>query len=116
MIPESKLDHTVPDSEVKDVIFSDVIEIETSVMLLVTLGRICTSTQELCIAKKLKIFFDILLAKSKPITIGVFYRPLNQAEFMDLIVETFSNLNVKDNKIYLSVVLKLIFFKTVIPF
>ena len=32
---------------------------------------------------------------------GVFYRPPNQAELMDLMVETFSNSNLKDNEIYL---------------
>ena len=47
------------------------------------------------------LVFDILLPKSKPITIGVFYRPPNQAEFMDLMVEKFSNLNLKDNELYL---------------
>ena len=40
-------------------IFSDVTEIEIMVVLLVKLGRICASTQELCIAKKLKILFLI---------------------------------------------------------
>ena len=47
------------------------------------------------------LVFDILLPKSKPITIGVFYRPPNQAEFIDLMVKKFSNLNLKDNEIYL---------------
>ena len=32
------------------------------------------------------IIFDILLPKSKPITSGVFYRPPNQDNFMELIV------------------------------
>ena len=47
------------------------------------------------------IIFDILLPKSKPITIGVFYRPPNQANFMELIVKSFSLLNLKYNQIYL---------------
>ena len=41
------------------------------------------------------------MPKSKPITIGVFYRPLNEANFMELIVKSFSLLNLKDNEIYL---------------
>ena len=83
-------------------IFSDLIEIETAEVLLVTLGRISTSTQELCIAKKLKILFlTFFLPKSKQITVGVLYRPPNQPKFMDLMVEKFSNLNIKDNEIYL---------------
>ena len=81
---------------------SDVIEIETTVVLLLTLGRISASTQELCNSKKLKILFlTFLIPKSKPeFSTGVFYRPPNQAEFMDLMVEKFSNLNLKDNEIY----------------
>ena len=47
------------------------------------------------------LVFDILLPKIKPITTGVFYRPPNQADFMNLIVEKFSNLNLTDNEIYL---------------
>ena len=56
-ITESKLDHTVPVSEItfKNMIFSDVIEVETVVLLLVTLGRISASTQRF--PKKLKILF-----------------------------------------------------------
>ena len=42
-----------------------------------------------------------MIPESKPITIGVFYRPPTQAEFMDLMIERFSNLNLKDNEIYL---------------
>ena len=82
-------------------IFSDVIEIETVVVLLVTLGRICAATQDICITIEIKnLVFDILLPKSKPMTTGVFYRPPNQADFMNLMVEKCSNLNLKDNEIY----------------
>ena len=72
---------------------SDVIEIETAVVLLVTLGRISAPTQELCIAKKIEnLVFDILLPKAKPNAIGVFYRPLHQAEFMDSVIYFIINL------------------------
>ena len=47
------------------------------------------------------IIFDILLPKSKPVTIGVFYRHPNQANFMELIVKSFSLLNLKHNELYL---------------
>ena len=36
------------------------------------------------------IIFDIILPKSKPITLGIFYRPPNQANFMELIIKSFS--------------------------
>ena len=38
-------------------IFSDIIEIETVLLVLLTLGRICTSPQKLSIGKNLKILF-----------------------------------------------------------
>ena len=47
------------------------------------------------------LVFDILLPKSKPITKGVSYKPPNQTNFLDLRVEKCSNLNRKDNGIYL---------------
>ena len=86
--------------------FSNVIEIETAVVSIVILGRISTSALEVeelkernWKSKEVENFvFDILLPKSKLITVGVFYRPPNQAEFVDLMVENFSNLNLKDNR------------------
>ena len=39
------------------------------------------------------------MPKSKPVTIGVFYRPPNQANFMELIVKS-CLLNLKDSEIY----------------
>ena len=41
------------------------------------------------------------MPKSKPIPIGVFYRPPNQANFMELIGKSFPLLNLKNNEIYL---------------
>lgn len=74
-------------------IFSNVIKTETVVVLLFTLGKICASTQELCITKKLKIlFFDNLLPKLQPITIGVLCRPPNPANLMDLMVENLTEI------------------------
>ena len=43
----------------------------------------------------------MLLSKLKPITIGVFYKCPNQANFMELLVKSFSLLNLKANEIYL---------------
>ena len=39
-------------------------------------------------------------AKSKPITLGVFYRTPNQASLIELIMKGFSHVNMKDNGIY----------------
>ena len=41
------------------------------------------------------------MPKSKQITIGVFYRPPNQTNYMELIVKSFSLLNLKDDEIHL---------------
>ena len=41
------------------------------------------------------------MPKSKPITISIFYRPPNQSNFMELLVKSFSLLDLKDNEIYL---------------
>ena len=71
------------------------------IVLLVTFKKdLCFNTRSLHYKEIENLVFDILLPKSKPITTGVFYRPTNQAEFMDLMVEKFSNLNLKDNEIY----------------
>ena len=58
-IAESKLDHTITNSEV-NLPGYDILRFDRNravVVLLVTLGKICASTKELCIEKKLKILF-----------------------------------------------------------
>ena len=61
------------------------------------------------------IIFDIILPKSKPITLGIFYRPPNQANFMELIIKSFSFKSDETKYIFL-VILTLIFYKTEIIF
>ena len=103
-IMESKLDHTVPDLEV-NLPGYDILQCDRNRN---GGGVACHIRKDLCFnarplnCKEIEnIIFDILLPKSKPITIGVFYRPPNQANFMELIVKSFSLLNLKDNEIYL---------------
>ena len=62
---------------------------------------LCFNTRPLNCKEIENMIFDILFPKSKPVTIGVFSRPQNQANFMELIVKSFSLLNLKDNEIYL---------------
>ena len=94
-ITESKLDHTTPDLEVNlrgyDILQCDRNRNGGGVACYI---RIHVLIQDLWI-------FNILLPKSKPITIGIFYRALNQTNFMELIVKSCSLLNLKDNEIYL---------------
>ena len=46
----------------------------------------CFNTRTLHCKEIENLVFGILLPKSKPVTIGVFYKPPNQADFMDLMV------------------------------
>ena len=103
-ITESKLDHTVPDLEVNlpeyDILRCDRNRNGGGVACYIR-KDLCFNTRALNCKEIENIIFDILLPKLKPITIGVFYRPPNQANFMDLIIKSFSLLNLKDNEIYL---------------
>ena len=103
-ITESKLDQTVLDSEVNfpryEILQWDRNRNSSGVACYIR-KDLCFNTRTLYCKEIENLVFDILLPKSKPITIGVFYRPPNQGEFMDLMVEKFSNLNLKDNEIYL---------------
>ena len=78
------------------------IDIEIVVVQLVKLGRISTSTQDLCIVKKFKIVnLTFFYQSRKPTIIGVLDRPPTLAEFMELVIEKISNLNLKDNELSL---------------
>ena len=103
-ITESKLDHTVPDLEVNlpgyDILRCDRNRNGGGVPCYIR-KDLCFNTRALNCKEIENIVFDILLTKLKPITIGVFYRPPNQANFMELIVKSFSLLNLKVNEIYL---------------
>ena len=103
-ITESKLDHTVSDLEVNlpgyDIIRCDRNRNGVGVDCYIR-KVLCFNTRALNCKEIENIIFDILLPKSKPVTIGVSYRPPNQANFMKLIVKSFSLLNLKDNELYL---------------
>ena len=103
-IIESKPDHTVPDLEVNlpghDILRCDRNRNGNCVACYIRKDLYFNTRAWNCKGIK-NIIFDILLPKSKLITIGVFYRPPNQANFMELIVKSFSLLNLKDNEIYL---------------
>ena len=90
-ITESKLDHTVPDLEVNlpgyDIIRCDRNRNGGSVACYIR-KDLCFNTRAPNCKEIDNIIFDILLPRSKPITIGVFCRPLNQANFMELIVKS----------------------------
>ena len=103
-ITESKLDHTLPDLEVNfpeyHILWCHRNRKGGGVTSYIKKDlSFCTITLHY---KELEhLVFDTLLPKSKPIFIGVFCRPPNQAEFDDWMVEKVSNLNLKYNEIYL---------------
>ena len=103
-ITESKLDHTVSDLEVNlpgyDIVWCDRNRNGGGVACYIR-KDLRINTRALNCEEIGNIIFDILLPKSKRITIGIFYRPSNQANFMELLVKSFSLLNLKDNEIYL---------------
>ena len=84
-ITESKLDHIVPYLEVNlpgyDILRCDRNRNGSGVACYIR-KDLCFNTRALNCKEIENIIFDILLPKSKPITIGVFYRPPNQANFM----------------------------------
>ena len=114
-ITESKLEHTVPDSEVNfsgyHILLCDRNRNVGGVAFYIR-KDLCFSTRTLHCKEIKNLVFDILLPKLKPFTIGVSYKPPNQAEFIDLMVEIFSNLKLKDNEIYLLGDFNSNFFKT----
>ena len=81
-ITESKLDHTVPDVEVNlpgyDILWCDRNRNDGGVACYIR-KDLCFNTRPLNCKAIENIIFDILLPKSKPITISVFYRPSNKA-------------------------------------
>ena len=101
-ITESKLYHTVPDSEV-NLPEHDIPRCTRNrsggCLAWYVRKNLCFNTRTLH-CKEIKNL-DVLLSKLKPINKGVFYRPPNKADFMDLIDAKFSNLNLKDNEMYL---------------
>ena len=103
-ITESKLDHTVPDLEFNfpgyDILRCDRNRNGGGVACYIR-KDLCFNTRALNCKEIENIIFDILFPKPKSITIGLFYRPPNQANFMELIVKSFSLLNLRDNEIYL---------------
>ena len=47
------------------------------------------------------IFVDIHLPKTKPFTVGIFYRPPDKSKFIETITEDFCNLNTENNDLFI---------------
>ena len=101
-ITESKLELTVPDLEVSlpgyDILRCNKNRNGGGVACYVR-NDLYSNTRPLNCKEIENTIFDILFSKSKPIAMGVFYRPPKQTIFMELIVKRFSLSNLKDNEI-----------------
>ena len=103
-ISESKLDSSINDSE---------IQIDNYVLLWKDRNRqgggvVCYIRDDISFtplnifpSQIENIFVDILLPKTKPFSIGVFYRPPSQNDFIDLVSEDFDKLLPEEKEIYI---------------
>ena len=71
-------------------------------------GVACYVKQSICFNRKSifsedveNIFFDILLPKTKPFTVGIFYRPPDKNQFLEQITDGFAKLNVATEDIFI---------------
>ena len=103
-ITESNLDNTVLDSEISITGF-DLVRYDRNRH---GGGVACYIKKDVCYNVKKhfsddieNIFFDILLPKTKPITIGILYRPPKQHNFIEKLSDQFSKLHTEANEIYI---------------
>ena len=55
-----------------------------------------------CLSKDIEyILFDLLLPKTKPFSVGVFYRPPSKANFLELLTNDFSKISPEGNELYI---------------
>ena len=94
-ITESKLDSSVTNMEVNIDGYMDG-------------GVACYVKNDLCFNTKKTfpnsiehVFFEILIPKVKPIAVGTFYRPPNSNDFLNLLSNSFQQIDVNKKEIYL---------------
>ena len=108
---ELNVDHTIPDSEVNlrgYYIFWYGRNRSAGSVAYYIRKDLCFNTRIQHCQEIENLAFDILLPKSKLITIGVFYRPPNKADFTDLVIKKIMR--------YIFFVILTISFKTAITF
>ena len=71
-------------------------------------GVACYTKNDLCFnTKKMfpnsieHVFFEILIPKVKPIAVGIFYRPPNSNDFLNLLSNSFHQIDLNKKEIYL---------------
>ena len=103
-ISESKLDFTVCDSEISidgyDIIRNDRDRRGGGVACFVK-NTICYNQNFMFQNDVENIIIDLIFPNTKPITVGIFYRPPDQRNFIESISQEFPSLNLESNEVYL---------------
>ena len=102
-ISESKLDKTIFNAEISiegyDIIRKDRNRSGGGVACYVR-NDICYNSKQILQDDIENIFIDLLLPKTKPITVGIVYKPPHQTGFIEKITANFNSLNVADTEMY----------------
>ena len=61
---------------------------------------ICFCTKNIVSKKVEVIFVDLLLPKTKPISVDIFYRPPKDTNFLQLFAEILNFLNILENEMF----------------
>ena len=102
-ISESKLDKTIFNAEISiegyDIIRKDRNRNDGGVACYVQ-NDICYNSKQILQDDIENIFIDLILPKTKPITVGIVYKPPHQTGFIEKITANFNSLNVADTEMY----------------
>ena len=97
-ITETKLDNTVCDSEVTidgySIVRNDRNRKGGCVACFIR-SNICYSRKAYLSDNLEKIFIDLLFPKTKPISVGILYKPVSQTQFLEQIITEFESPELK---------------------
>ena len=62
---------------------------------------LCFNTKKIFPNSTEHVFFEILIPKVKPIAVGIFYRPPNSTDFLNLLSNSFQQIDLNKKEIYL---------------
>ena len=102
-ITETKLNNTVYDSEVTiggySIVQNDINRKGGGVACYIK-SNICYS-RKICLSDNLQnIFIDLLFPKTKPMSVGIFYKPPSQTPFLEQIITEFESLEL-NSEVYI---------------
>ena len=102
-ISESKLDGTIFDTEIYIEGYS-IVRCDRNrkggVVACYVKNHLCFSTKNI-LSKKIEFLFeDLLLLKTKPISIGIVYRPPNDTNFLQLFAEILNSIDILESVMF----------------